>query len=59
MLILARKENETLVIDGDIRITICQIRGNQVKLAIDAPDEVEVMREELLYGSGGNHQESS
>jgi len=48
MLNLTRREGETLVLDQDIRITINEIRGNQVRIAIEAPDDVEVLREELL-----------
>jgi len=48
MLNLTRREGETLVFDNDIRITINEIRGNQVRIAIEAPDDVGVLREELL-----------
>lgn len=48
MLKLTRRPGETLVLDHDIRVTISAIRGNQVRLTIDAPDDVDVVREELL-----------
>lgn len=48
MLILTRREGETVVLDDDIRITIRAIKGKQVKVGIDAPDDVEIIREELL-----------
>ena len=48
MLVLSRKLNETIVIDGNIRITVVGIRGNQVRLGIEAPDSVGIFREELL-----------
>ena len=47
MLVLSRRPTETLVIDGGIRITVVSIRGNQVRLGIEAPDEVRIYREEL------------
>ena len=47
MLVLSRKLNETIVIDGNIRITVVGIRGNQVRLGIEAPDRVGIYREEL------------
>lgn len=47
MLVLTRKPEESLIISGDIRITILGLRGNQVRLGIEAPDRVEVYREEL------------
>ena len=51
MLILSRKFNESIVIDGGIRITIVEIRGNQIRLGIEAPREVGVMREELVVSA--------
>jgi carbon storage regulator len=52
MLVLSRKLDETIVIDGDIRITVIGIRGNQVRLGIDAPDSVPIFREELCRRAG-------
>jgi carbon storage regulator len=52
MLVLARKFNESIVIDGGIKITVVEIRGNKIKLGIEAPREVGVMREELVKPSG-------
>ena len=51
MLVLSRRPDESLIIDGGIRITVLGIRGNQVRLGIDAPSEVRVYREELLDSS--------
>jgi carbon storage regulator len=48
MLVLSRKINETILIGGTIRVTMSSIRGHQVRLAIDAPPEVSIVREELL-----------
>lgn len=48
MLVLSRKMDETVVIDGGIRVTILGIQGKQVRLGIEAPGEVGVYREELL-----------
>jgi carbon storage regulator len=47
MLVLTRKIHERLLIDDDIRISVLSIRGNQVRLGIEAPDRVKVIREEL------------
>lgn len=52
MLIITRREGETIVVDHDIRITISRIKGNQVKLGIDAPSDVDVIREELVVDAG-------
>lgn len=48
MLVLSRKLNEQILIDGNIRITVVGIRGNQVRLGIQAPDSVKIFRAELL-----------
>jgi carbon storage regulator len=47
MLVLGRKENESIVIDGNIKVTILAIRGSQIRLGIEAPKDVAVWREEL------------
>ena len=47
MLILARKENETIVIGDNIEITIVNIKGDHVKIGINAPNDVEVFRKEI------------
>ncbi len=53
MLVLARKPNESIVIDDRIRVTILGVRGRQVRLGIEAPKEVSVRREELAKGLSG------
>ena len=47
MLVLSRKENERIVIDGQIRITIIDNGGKTVKVGIEAPRSMKVIREEL------------
>lgn len=48
MLILARKEKESIIIDGGIEIIIQEISKDSVKIAIIAPKEVKVFRKELI-----------
>ena len=48
MLVLSRKTEESIVIDKRITITVLEIRGNQIRLGIEAPKEIPVMREELI-----------
>ena len=48
MLILTRKVGESVLIGNDISITILSVRGNQVKLGVEAPKEVSVHREEIF-----------
>ena len=47
MLILTRRVGETLVIGDDIRITVLGVRGNQVRMGVNAPKNVAVHREEI------------
>ena len=48
MLILTRSPEQTLIIGDNVRIKVLGITGKQVKLGIDAPRSVPVVREELL-----------
>jgi carbon storage regulator len=48
MLVLSRKRNERIVIDDDISITVLQIRGDRVRLGVEAPKERKVHRSEVL-----------
>ena len=48
MLILARRVNESIVIGDEIRVSVVDIRGDQVKLGIDAPRSVKVYRQEVF-----------
>lgn len=47
MLVLSRKAGESVFIGHDVSITIVKVNGRQVKLKIDAPREVPILREEL------------
>lgn len=47
MLILARKENESIIVGDDIEITIVNIKGDHVKIGIEAPHSVKVYRKEI------------
>ncbi len=48
MLVLSRKLNEKIMINGNIVITVVKIDRNQVRIGIEAPGEVPVYREEIL-----------
>ncbi len=54
MLVLTRKIGEEIVIDGDIRVTILAVRGNQVRLGFQAPPHVSIFRQELLGAAAGH-----
>ena len=47
MLVLSRKKNETIVINNNITITVVEVRGDKVRLGIEAPTEVPVHRMEV------------
>ena len=49
MLILTRRINESLVIGDDVTVTILGVKGNQVRIGVDAPWNVSVHREELAH----------
>lgn len=48
MLVLTRKAKETLIIDNHIKVTVVAIEGDRVKLAIDAPKNVPILRQEVF-----------
>lgn len=48
MLVLTRSRGEGIVIDGVIRIQVMQSKGSRVRIGIEAPDSMQILREELL-----------
>ena len=48
MLILTRRAGEALMIGDDVSITVLGVKGNQVRIGIDAPKDVAVHREEIF-----------
>ena len=63
MLVLSRKPGEKLCIDGNIVVTVLEVKGNRVRIGIEAPDGVRVLRGELYEDwqieSGAQPWESS
>jgi carbon storage regulator len=59
MLILSRKKDETIVIDGRIHISIVDIKGDQVKIGIDAPRDVKVYRKEVYEAIQKENREAA
>ena len=48
MLILTRRVGETLMIGDDIQVMVLGVKGNQVRVGIEVPKDIPVIREELL-----------
>lgn len=48
MLVLSRRVGESIVIDDNIVITIVEIEGRRVRLSIEAPPEIKILRRELI-----------
>jgi carbon storage regulator len=47
MLVLSRKTMQSVTIGSDIRVTVIRLEGNQVRIGIEAPRDVRILREEL------------
>ena len=66
-LILSRQVNQKVLIGDNISIKVCAIRGSRIKLWIDAPDDISIMREEIALtpittkteGAAGNAEKSA
>lgn len=58
MLVLSRKKNESIVINDDITIVVVEIRGDKVRLGVEAPREVPVHRREVYDAIKRSEQQS-
>ena len=47
MLVLSRRQGEKIVIDGRITVVVSQLKGGRVRIAIEAPPEISILRGEL------------
>lgn len=59
MLALSRKINETIIIGNDIELTILEIKGDQVKLGINAPKSIPIYRKEIYLQIQESNKEAS
>lgn len=59
MLILRRKKDESILIGDNIRITVIECAGDGVRLAIDAPKQISILREELSEAEQSNKNAST
>ena len=55
MLILTRKTGETVMIGEEVTVTVLGVKGNQVRLGINAPRDISVHREEIYVRIKGEH----
>ncbi len=58
MLILTRRVGETVMIGDEVTVTVLRVKGNQVRLGVNAPKSVSVQREEIFHRikrEGANH----
>ena len=49
MLVLSRRVGETIVIDGNITVTVLEFSGSRVRLGFDAPQDVFIRRNEIVF----------
>lgn len=56
MLILQRKKNQSIAIGNDIKITILDVGSDNVKIAIEAPKSIFIVRSELLEAANANKE---
>ena len=47
MLILTRRVGETIMVGDEVQVTVLRVKGNQIRIGVDAPKEVAVHREEI------------
>jgi carbon storage regulator len=59
MLILARKKNQSLRIGDNIIITVLDVQGDQVRLGIDAPKDIQILRQELYDAVKDSNQQAA
>ena len=59
MLVLSRKKNESIIINDNITIVVVEIRGDKVRLGIEAPKEVPVHRNEVYEAIRRSEQDQS
>ena len=59
MLVITRRINESIIVDGNITVTVVKVRGNRVILSVNAPVDVSVLRQEVAERIAEQKQEVS
>jgi carbon storage regulator len=55
MLIVTRNKGQRIMIGDDVVVTVLDVRGKQVRIGIDAPENINILREELLEDVNDHH----
>jgi len=58
VLVLARKLHQSILIGDTVRITVLEVRDGQVRLGIDAPRDVSILREEVVHAAAASNREA-
>ena len=58
MLVLTRKRSEEIIIAGKIRVVVLDVKGDKVRIGIEAPHSIRVMRKEIINDEGPNPEDS-
>ena len=59
MLVLSRKTNESIVIDGNVTVSVLRVDNDNVRLGIEAPLEIPVLRKEIYEAIKTNNREAA
>ena len=59
MLVITRRVNETLMVGDDVTVTVLGVKGNQIRIGVNAPKEVAVHREEIYDRIKAEKQQES
>lgn len=57
MLVLSRKKNEVIVIGGNVKVMVVEVRGDTVRLGIEAPKEIPIHRQEVFDAIRRNQEQ--
>jgi carbon storage regulator len=59
VLVLTRKKNESIMIGNDIKITVVEVDGGQIRLGIDAPQDIDIYRTEIYQEIAAENKEAA
>ena len=59
MLVLSRKSNESIIIDGNITVSVLRVDNDNVRIGVEAPLEIPVMRKEIYEEIKSNNEQAA